>query len=218
MRVLDLYSGLEGWSAEFKKRGHEVVTVDSDFNFHPTLVADVGSLSAAQLFNKFGWFHVVLASPPCNCYSVLSIKLHWRKGEPTKETRKSIALVRHTLQLIYGMDPRYWVMENPRGMLRRAIGPPAATVTYCQYGATYMKPTDLWGNLPPSFIPRKCRNLDPCHQRTPRGFSNTLGVRGYSGRDAAISSKIPPGLSLAMCLAAETDLERSIHGQVLGDW
>ena len=46
---------------------------------------------------------------------------------------------------------------------------PRYTVTYCQYGDTRMKPTDIWTNHPnPQFKP-PCKNGDPCHERAPRG-------------------------------------------------
>ena len=44
----------------------------------------------------------------------------------------------------------YWIIENPRGKLRKleiVKDLPRTTVTYCQYGDIRMKPTDLWTNL-----------------------------------------------------------------------
>lgn len=35
MKVLDLFSGLGGWSAAFKDRGHNVLTVDIEPKFNP---------------------------------------------------------------------------------------------------------------------------------------------------------------------------------------
>lgn len=48
-------------------------------------------------------------------------------------------------------------------------GLPRYTITYCQYGDTRMKPTDIWTNHPnPSFKP-PCSNGDSCHKPAPRG-------------------------------------------------
>lgn len=48
-------------------------------------------------------------------------------------------------------------------------GLPMYTITYCQYGDTRMKPTDIWTNHPdPQFKP-PCKNGDPCHTPAPRG-------------------------------------------------
>jgi len=244
LRVLDLYSGAEGWSQAFKDRGHYVVSVDWDPRFKPTICADISQLTAVEIlrlsfshlivpeisYEKLG-FDVVLASPDCRPFSMLAIRHYWHKNEPKPVTRKAIALVRHTLSLIRDLNPRFWVLENPRGMLRTVLGKPATTVTYCQYGTPYQKPTDLWGELPPSFKPKRCRKLDPCHESTPRG-QNTRGLKGYaraeskktswtgrggnweaqnkkmnSDKRSVIASKIPYKLSLDVCIAAEKDVE-----------
>ena len=55
-------------------------------------------------------------------------------------------------------------------------GLPRYTVTYCQYGDTRMKPTDIWTNHPnPQFKP-PCHNGDPCHESAPRG--SRTGTQG----------------------------------------
>ena len=61
------------------------------------------------------------------------------------------------------------------------------TVTYCQYGDTRMKPTDIWTNHPdPQFKPA-CHNGDPCHTRASRGAKT-----GTQGLDGAIErARIP---------------------------
>lgn len=58
-------------------------------------------------------------------------------------------------------------------------GLPRYTVTYCQYGDTRMKPTDIWTNHPnPNFKP-PCKNGDSCHVPAPRGaVTGTQGVKG----------------------------------------
>ena len=61
------------------------------------------------------------------------------------------------------------------------------TLTYCQYGDTRMKPTDIWTNHPdPKFLP-PCRNGDPCHVPAPRG--SRTGTQGLKG--AVERSRIP---------------------------
>lgn len=205
MRVLDLFAGMKGWSAAFAARGHSVVTLDLEPKFNCTLTVSILDVSANQLG---GPFDVVLASPPCTAFSVASIGKHWlRSGVPkTAEALLGQQMVAKTLELIRDLQPRYWVLENPRGMLRKlpvVANLPRVTVTYCHYGETRMKPTDLWGNFPPSWIPEpSCKNGDPCHVAAPRG--STTGTQGLKG--AALRAKVPYDLSLAFCLAAERDL------------
>ena len=98
------------------------------------------------------------------------------------------AVNKHVLELIRELAPKYWFIENPRGGLRKMdfmANLPRYTVTYCQYGDTRMKPTDIWTNHPdPQFRPM-CHNGDPCHVRAPRGAkTGTQGLK--SSRERAI--------------------------------
>ena len=47
------------------------------------------------------------------------------------------------------------------------------TTTFCQYGFTYMKPTDFFSNIDLHLKP-PCKNGDPCHERAPRGTRKGL--------------------------------------------
>ena len=60
---------------------------------------------------------------------------------------------------------------------------PRYTVTYCQYGDTRMKPTDIWTNHPnPQFKPM-CKNGDLCHVPAPRGSkTGTQGLKNSRER------------------------------------
>jgi hypothetical protein len=212
MKVLDLFCGLKGWSEAFEKRGHEVISVDILSKFNPSLCADIKTLTASD-FDKYGRFDVILASPPCNCFSVASLYRHWKDGKPTDQaTIDSIALVRRTLDLIQELNPKFWVLENPTGMLRKVIGLPQYQISQCQYGRSVMKPTDLWGILPSSFIAKKCKPGSPCHEKASRsakagvqGINNSFSNLGSKGHE--LRAKIPYGLSEAVCLACEDALK-----------
>lgn len=131
---------------------------------------------------------MIWASPPCTTYSIAAISHHRYKAEdgslqPVSDAAEiSDRLVRHTLTLIHELKPRYWLIENPRGGLRKMgfmRDLPRYTVTYCQYGDTRMKPTDIWTNHPnPAFLPM-CHKGDPCHEAAPRGSkTGTQGLKG----------------------------------------
>lgn len=168
MNVLDLFSGLGGWSTPFAERGHEVVTVDIEERFGCTYTADV------LKWEPEGEFDIVLASPPCEKFSILAIGKAWLPGYVPQHdgTRLAIRLVERTVELIDQIRPRFWVVENPVGMLRKLDLLPYERrwVTYCRYGAPFRKPTDLWGGFPPSLHLRSvCSNGSPCHIASPRG-------------------------------------------------
>lgn len=201
MRVLDLFAGLRGWSQPWKERGHECFTVDLDRRFEVSLHADVLGLRAADL----PWRpDVILASPPCEGFSVMRIGTNWTKDHhpKTEGAVHSLRLVEKTMALIQELQPRFFILENPRAKLRKlpvVSGLERRTVTYCKYGEVRMKPTDLWGGFPPDLkLEPICRNGDICHVSAPRG-SRT----GTQGMDRAESAKIPKQLSLAICEACE---------------
>jgi hypothetical protein len=143
---------------------------------------------------------VIWASPPCTAFSVASIGKNWTKvGDDylPKNPRAELGLilVQKTLEIIEHFKPTYFFIENPRGMLRKM--PIMAQlkrqgVTYCQYGDTRMKPTDIWTNSD-KWIPRPmCSNGSPCHISAPRG--SRTGTQGLS--NAYERSKIPEDLCI----------------------
>jgi hypothetical protein len=173
MRVLDLFSGLGGFSEAFRRRGHEVVTVDIDPTFKPTICKDVRELKPEDIP---GPWDVVLASPPCDEFA--------RESMPWSKTgvRPSTELAEVTIRLIEQLRPRWWVIENVRGAvpyLKPILGSP---VKRC--GSRY-----LWGIFPPFDVPSKlCYGKEKIAPRPMR---------------KAIRSLIPYPLSLALCLACE---------------
>jgi hypothetical protein len=115
------------------------------------------------------------------------ISKNWeKKGDeyiPKRETTKrSIEWVKKTIRIIEELQPKFWFIENPRGMLRKQPFMKdlfRRTVTYCKYGMPYQKATDIWTNCI-DWSPRpKCSAGDPCHVRAPRG--SRLGIQGVDG-------------------------------------
>jgi len=202
MKVLDLFSGLGGWSKAFQDRGHEVITVDNENRFNPTVCCDIMYLTAKELIEGYGEFDVVLASPPCNCFSVASIGHHWKYNIPDVESLKAIELVKHTLNLIIDIRPKYWFLENPRAMLRTIIGNPPVTVFYAQYGEDRLKPTDIWGRHPREFKDMQIADkalLD--YTKAPRG--SRKGTQGINRTDER--ARVPYKLSETVCKLCETE-------------
>lgn len=194
MMILDLYAGLGGERRRdaIEARGHDYVTLDYDPAFNCTITTDIFAITADQLRVRYGTPDFIWASPPCEAFSVASIGHHWGGGlrayQPkTRHAEYSQRLVERTVQFIGELQPRLgWLIENPRGVLRKlpcVADLPRQTVTYCRYGDTRMKPTDLWGSVPGWAPMPMCKNGDPCHERAPRGAkTGTQGIKGAAER------------------------------------
>lgn len=193
MKVLELFAGTRSIGKAFEEKGHEVFSVEWDRSFENIdLYKDIYELSAKEILENFGKPDVIWASPDCSSYSIAAISHHRKREEngnlaPVSEYAKFCDRVnQHTLNLIMTLSPKYWFIENPRGGMRKMDfmhGLPRYTVTYCQYGDTRMKPTDIWTNHPnPKFKPM-CKNGEQCHEKAPRGSrTGTQGLKGSKER------------------------------------
>lgn len=192
--MIELFSGAKVFTNEAKSRGHTTCSVDNDPKLNADMTEDVRNIIEFSFKPDVIW-----ASPPCESFSVASIGKHWTGGSKAYEPKSqqaldSLELVKATTDLIQRESPKYWFIENPRGMLRKVIpdmpNSIRHTVTYCQYGETRMKPTDIWTNCT-NWTPRPaCKNGDPCHVAAPRGSrTGTQGYKNYYER-----SKLPQEL------------------------
>ena len=186
MKILELFAGTRSIGKAFEAKGHEVFSVEWSKEFEDiSLYADIMTVTAEEILEKFGKPDVIWASPDCATFSIAAISHHRRKNpetgnlDPVSDYAKFCdAVDQHVLRLILALSPKYWFIENPRGGMRKMTwmqGLPRYTVTYCQYeldkpaNERRMKPTDIWTNHPnPKFKPM-CKNGDPCHERSPRG-------------------------------------------------
>lgn len=194
MKVLELFAGTRSISKVFETRGHEVFCIEWNKDFENIdLYADINTITAEEILKKFGKPDVIWASPDCTTYSIAAISHHRKKNQengnldPVSEYAKFCDKTnKHVLDLIQDLKPKYYFIENPRGGLRKMDfmkGLYRYTVTYCQYGDTRMKPTDIWTNHPnPRFKPI-CHNGDSCHEKAPRGSkTGTQGLKGSKER------------------------------------
>lgn len=194
MKVLELFCGTKSVSNAFKARGHEVYTVDWEKSFEPTLCADIGTLTVADIIQLCGGVpDVVWLSPDCTTYSVAAINKHrQREADGNLKAVSEYAAFcdevnAHIIDVVVNqLKPKYWFIENPRSGFRKmnfVKGLPRYTVTYCKYGETRMKPTDIFTNHSnPQFKP-PCKNGDSCHVAAPRGSATgTQGIKGAKDR------------------------------------
>ena len=201
LKVLELFAGTRSIGKEFDKKGHLVYSVEFDRQ-HENIdwYVDIGTITTQDIIERFGVPDVIWASPDCTSYSIAAISHHRIKEADGNLAPKSdyakfcdnvnqnaIKIIKDFLE----MNPKLiYFIENPRGGMRKMNfikDFPRYTVTYCQYGDTRMKPTDIWTNHPnPKFKPM-CKNGAPCHEPAPRGSkTGTQGLKGAKDR-----SRIP---------------------------
>jgi site-specific DNA-cytosine methylase len=193
VNILELFSGTKSITKVFSANGWKTTTMDFNPKTNPDYCLNIMALEPDVAIGLAGKPDVIWASPPCQCFSVAAIGHNWSVVGSVylakrEESRRAADLVYHTIDLIEELKPKYWFIENPRGMLRKMpfmTRFPRYTVTYCQYGDTRMKPTDIWTNHPnPQFKP-VCHNGDSCHTPAPRGSKtpgSTQGIKGAKDR------------------------------------
>lgn len=199
MKVLELFSGHKVISQAFKDAGHEVFTIDANPKLKPDYSTDLLRWDLEGL----PWTpDVIWASPPCPCFSVMTISKNWKNGIPqTAQAVRSIGLVLQTIEIIEKLRPKYFFIENPVGMLRKMpfMGKfNRVTVDYCQYGDKNRKSTDLFTNVE-GWSGKQCHTGAKCHISAGRGeFS---GLHGKKHKERAI---IPEALALEIVKICES--------------
>jgi hypothetical protein len=212
MKVLELFAGSRSIGKAAEQLGMEVFSSDIN-NFEGiNYVTDIRDFDVSKVPFKPD---VIWASPPCTYFSVASIGKHWNKDNTPKSDNAMLGVefVQKTIDIIKELQPTYWFIENPRGKLRKLdvinglndMPYPYVhryTVTYCQYGDSRMKPTDIWTNNP-YWEPRPmCKNGDKCHVSAPRGSqTGTQGLKGNYER-----SKLPEELCQEILESAQIPL------------
>jgi hypothetical protein len=202
MKILELFAGSRSFSKAAESLGHETFTSDIEAFDKIDYVTDIFDFNPEEVpFRP----DIIWASPPCTFFSVGSIGKHWNKDHTpkTEGAKLGIAIIKKTLEIIDILQPSYFVIENPRGKLRKLglIDPKfhgrsnvRQTVWYCQYGDMRAKPTDLWTNIY-DWTPRPLcfnGNRDCHHQPAPRGSQS--GTQGLA--NSYEKSKVPEELCL----------------------
>lgn len=196
MKVLELFAGTRCIGKAFEKKNHQVYSVEWNKNFENIdLYEDIGKVTSDDIIRNFGKPDIIWASPDCTTYSIAAISHHRIKDNdkfiPISDYAKFCDKVNnHVMKLIKELKPKYFFIENPRGVFRKMDfikDIPRYTITYCQYGDFRQKPTDIFTNYPNPNFKLPCKNGSDCHVAAPRGSkTGTQGLKGSVER-----SKIP---------------------------
>ena len=189
MNCVELFAGGCSFSKTAQELGHNTFTSDIIKSENIDYSTDIFNFDANKI--PFDNVDILWASPPCRFFSVCSIGRYWNKDNtPKHENAKlGIKIIKKLLEIIDIIKPKYVIIENPRGKLRKLdlIPYKIHTVSYCKYGDNRMKPTDIWTNIK-GFIPKMCNNGNPDHIKAPRGSKTGTQSSGLNYYDQC---KIP---------------------------
>ena len=153
--MLDLYSGTGSVSKVFQDRGYEIVTVDIDPKYEPSIQIDTLVWDYKKSLPVF--FDVIACSPPCTEFSQAMTRR-------TRELDYADSLVQKALEIVHYLQPKFWYIENPQtGLLKGRPymkGLCYVDVDYCCFSdCGYEKEHDS-GVVPPWDSSRACYVTD----------------------------------------------------------
>jgi site-specific DNA-cytosine methylase len=187
--ILDLCGGTGAWSRPYKEAGYDVrvITIpEYDARLFPSKPS-----KGARFPKEFesvepliGKIYGILAAPVCTYFSGSGAR-HPRTDEQILE---GLSIVDACLRIILVTKPKFWVLENPVGKLRKWIGPPKMNFNPCDYGDPYTKKTCLWGEFATPIM----------HQVEPTEGSKLWKMYGgKSDKTKEMRSITPPGFARA---------------------
>lgn len=146
--ILDLCGGTGTWSDLYAQAGYSRRNLDLSKGIDVRLLH-------RQDWSVWG----ILAAPPCTEFSFA--KHFHGKGNYSHDFKEGLSIVDACLRTVILYKPQWWVLENPKGYLKRFLGKPAHVFDPWQYGDNYQKKTCLWGsfNIPQPTVSKKPANI-----------------------------------------------------------
>lgn len=151
MKLLEICAGSAELSLYAKSQGIETTTVDIKQFGNIDIVMDAEDITLEMILEHDIFWGGVM----CTSYSIAACS-HHRNEDYTAKSDFGIKCDRMNTKIINllkkaeKINPNFiWYIENPRGLLRKMDfmrGLNRTTITYCSYGDTRMKPTDIWSN------------------------------------------------------------------------
>lgn len=160
-RAYDLCCGRGGWTKGLQAHGFEVVGFDVEH--HKGYPGDDFVQADVRLLEQLQDADVVVSSPPCTGFSEA------RPNRIDRPNKDDMDIVLACLRVSMYSKPKFWVLENVRGM-HRYLGPAAL-----RYG-----PFHFWG-----YFPRFMKGRDDRYHHWGRDISK------MRVRDPAIRAEIP---------------------------
>ncbi len=146
--ILDLCGGTGAWSKPYKEAGYDVRLINLPDNDIRTYIPPD---------NVYG----ILAAPPCTMFSVARTV-----AKKPRNLEEGMEIIVACLRIIWECQYKiksdnqrtpplkFWVLENPKGLLEWFLGKPVFQFQPYEFGDYYSKKTCLWGlfNKPQTLI------------------------------------------------------------------
>jgi hypothetical protein len=208
--ILDVCGGTGSWSQPYRDAGYTVIVLDPEaFTDNAGGAAIVGGSGDVcdPRYHVQGCFgmpvHGILLAPPCTEFA--SSGARWWKGKAENSPEllaDAIKVAQACLDLVAVHKPAFWVLENPRGSMRRLLNLGATTAVvqphqFAGYATVerndcYTKETFLWGAFT---VPTK-------DSRPPvLGSKMHTQYGGKSARTKRMRSATPEGFARAFYIA-----------------
>lgn len=159
--ILSLFDYTGNWSEPYRQAGYNVIR--HDIQLGQDIFDD--TIPAANRDRVDGnTVHGILAAVPCTDFANSGARWWKRKSsQAAPYTGNNLhfdnrleyftSMVLAVRVLVEWLEPTWWVIENPRGRIRKLvpdIGPPRLIFQPYQYGDPYTKETWLFGNFNPN--------------------------------------------------------------------
>ena len=197
LNMFELFKGTGSVGKVASKNGFNVVSVDFDPIYTPTIETDILDWDYKSWAKQHNFKpDYIWASPPCNTFSPLVYKLRERDPKTAKpkseRARIGTKILHRTIEIIkyfQSLNPKMlYTIENPVGMMRRDSImkklPNRESTYYKLYGDKKIKPTDFWSNFD--------MDLKPMKGNKKVAFKDYVPVAGNPSMDFKYS--IPPRL------------------------
>lgn len=133
--ILHLCADIGSDSKPYRDAGYEVICVGEKDDVRTYIPPD----------NVYG----IIANPPCTMFSLARTR-----AKTPRDIKGALGIVTACLRIVHFTKPKFWVIENPMGLLRKYLGQPKITIQPYWFGEHYSKRTDLWGDFNiPKFSP-----------------------------------------------------------------
>lgn len=165
--AIELFSGCENVSNFLRSKNWDVISIDNNPRFKPTICTDVLNITKSMLPGSVQFFWI---SVPCTTFSREAPKHHFSKTiikyrnfyyEPVSlAAQLSLKVLDKCIEILSWYPDAFFIFENPVGRFHhfhqlRALPHYRYYVNYINYGFDYSKETYLFSNFLLPFASKK---------------------------------------------------------------